>query len=187
MPSNTVKVAMVTTAGVIIVAAITGGFIYLGQKEDVAKAKPQVTASATSSAAPAGGQPASGGTLELVLPGNGILPWTHYFEVQVKNVSKQPFDEVQVGVHNKQDKRDNWNFYNCNATSMPTEFLCPEVVAGDYKDPKSKGPWVIAAVVVDPDGKKIITDNRPALAAPNLLDRFGSTVKASGARDARRE
>ena len=128
-----------------------------------------------------------GSTLELTLPGNGILPWSHYFEVRVKNVSKQPFDEVQVGVHHKSDKKHHWNFYNCNATSVPTEFYCPNVVAGDYKDPKSKGPWVIAALVVDPSGKKIITENRPALAAANLLERFDSTVKAYGTRDAQRE
>jgi hypothetical protein len=182
----TVKTTLISSGALVLAAAVTGAFTYLGTRGDATADQAHATASTTVSAAPADTHPA-GNNLELALPGNGTLPWTHYVEVRVKNVSKQAFDEVQVGVHNQDDKEYHWNFYNCNATSIPTEFVCPEVVAGDYKNRDSKGPWTIAAVVVDSDGKKIITDNRPALVAANLLQRFGSTVKAYGTRDAHRE
>jgi hypothetical protein len=124
------------------------------------------------------------GALDIELPAMaGRLPHSN-IEVRVKNVNKEPLQEVWVGIHNKNDAEHHWNFYSCARPSEVGDYLCPDVVVGKTKD--SPGPWTIVAVLVDATGSAIITYNRPALVSPNLIDSFGSSLKAYGARDAQR-
>ena len=181
MASAATRRTLITAAATVLAAALGAGASYLANRDQPAAGiKPISAASATSIPTPEGT-----GILELELPGNGNLPWTD-IDVRVKRVSKQPLDEVWVGVHNKNDRKHHWNFYPCGGSSLSSEYICRKVVVGEIKDKNSTGPWTIAAVVVDPSGASIITEHRPALVSSNLLETFGSSVKAYGAQDAHR-
>lgn len=122
------------------------------------------------------------GRLELQIPTiDGAVPKSKV-DIRVRGVTKDSFESVWVAVHNKNDPKNNWNFYACNSDTSDAEYKCPEVQVGRTDFPA--GQWTIVAVVVDAKGNSVITNNRPALVAPDLKERFGRSLKAYGAADA---
>jgi hypothetical protein len=127
---------------------------------------------------------AAQGRLDLQIPTIGGKVPNSNVDIRVKGVMKAPLESVWVGVHNKGDSENRWNFYSCTNYLARDEYTCRNVQVG--KTDFSPGPWTIAAVVVTAKGNALITANRPALVAPDLEEAFGRSLKAYGAADASR-